>query len=76
MIISDLSYLEVVSASSIVGGASKVSGTSIAKTDTNGSSFTKKADLNIIMPDSDHTFVSKGMILSDKLNVEGTLLDW
>lgn len=75
MIISDLSYLEVVSASSIVGGASQVSGTSTATTDTNGSSFTTKADLNIIMPDSHHTFVSKGMILSDKLNVERTLLD-
>lgn len=75
MIISDLSYLEVVSASSIVGGASKVTGTSMSTISTNESSFTKKADLNIIMPDSHHTFVSKGMILSDKLNVEGTLLD-
>jgi hypothetical protein len=48
MIISDLSYLEVVSASSIVGGASQVSGTSTATTDTNGSFFTTKKDLVVV----------------------------
>lgn len=41
IIISDLSYVEVISASSIVGGANEVSGTSTTTTSTN-KSFVKK----------------------------------
>ena len=43
IIISDLSYVEVISASSIIGGANEVSGTSTTTTSTNKSFVTKKA---------------------------------
>lgn len=71
--ISDLSYVEVVSASSVVGGASQISGTSTSTTNTDKSFSTKQADFRIDLPNSQHTYVETGMILSDGLNMGKTL---
>lgn len=55
LIISDLSYVEVVSASKISGGSAQVSGTSTIKTSTNNYFVKKQVGLNVNLPTPNHT---------------------
>lgn len=51
IIISDLSYVEVVSTSNILGGVAQVSGTSTTTTSTDNSFVKKQVGLNANLPD-------------------------
>lgn len=50
LIISDLSYVEVISASSILGGSAQIFGTSTTTTSTNNSFVKKQVGLNVNLP--------------------------
>ena len=70
IIISDLSYVEVISASSIVGGANEVSGTSTTTTSTNKSFVTKKAGFYVKLPAPKPTPVGNNVNLAAALSID------
>lgn len=74
IIISDLNYAEVISASSIVGGVNEVSGTSTTTTTTNNSSVTKQADFSIKLPDPKPTPAGNDVNLAAALSINANAL--
>jgi hypothetical protein len=77
IIISDLSYVEVISASSIIGGANEVSGTSTTTTSTDKSSVKKEAKVYLKATPKPVKPVKSDMALVDDLlsQAEKALLD-
>ncbi len=74
IIISDLSYVEVVSASSIVGGASQVNSAEFSTTtNTNDSSVTTGGAFNLSPSHSTPTPLANSTILPNNIKLEQAL---
>lgn len=74
IIISDLNYVEEVSASSIVGGANQIYTTSTATTSTNNYYVAKQAGFYIQLPNPNLTPTTNSVTLANNWQLEKALL--